>query len=106
MSAPPDKTSKLLHSMQSCKSDIKLWQVQTYLNLMTRQNVSLSPQKELTISKTYPHQSQLAMQIFSQAVSEEFWRYITFISPQVIMCPSLFKHTTLKYMILHLFIDS
>ena len=39
MSAPPDKISELLHSMQSCICDVKLWQQRTCLNLMmTRQN--------------------------------------------------------------------
>ena len=54
MSAPHDKISELLHSMQLCISDVKLRQLQTWLNLMTtRQNSCLSPLKELSISITY-----------------------------------------------------
>ena len=54
MSAPPNKKSELLYSMQSCISDIKAWATATCKNLMTtRQNSCLSPQKEQSISITY-----------------------------------------------------
>ena len=54
MSAPPDRISELLHSMQSCISDVKFWQLRTCLNLMTtRHNSCLSPLKELSISIAY-----------------------------------------------------
>ena len=54
MSAPPDRISELLHSMQSCISDVKLGQLRTCLNLMTtRQSSCLSPLKELSISIAY-----------------------------------------------------
>ena len=53
MSAPPDRISELLHSMQSCISDVKACQLRTCLNLMTRQNSCLSPLKELSISIAY-----------------------------------------------------
>ena len=35
MSAPPDRISELLHSIQSCISDVKAGQLRTCLNLMT-----------------------------------------------------------------------
>ena len=53
MSAPPDRISELLHSMQSCISDVKACQLRTCLNLMTRQSSCLSPLKELSISIAY-----------------------------------------------------
>ena len=54
MSAPPDRISELLHSMQSCISDVNLGQLRTSLNLMTvRQNSCLSPLRDLSISITY-----------------------------------------------------
>ena len=54
MSAPPDEIYELLHSMQSCISDVKARQLRTCLSLMTtRQNSCLSPQKELSISIPY-----------------------------------------------------
>ena len=33
MSAPPEKISKLLHSMQSCISDIKVWATANMIKL-------------------------------------------------------------------------
>ena len=54
MSAPPDRISELLHSMQSCISMSKLGQLRTCLNLMTaRQNSCLSPLCDQSISITY-----------------------------------------------------
>ena len=54
MSAPPDRISELLHSMQSCIGDVKAWATANMLKLMTiRQNSCLSPPKELSISITY-----------------------------------------------------
>ena len=54
MSAPPDRISELLHSMQSCISDVNLGQLRTCLNLMTaRQKSCLSPLKDLNVSITY-----------------------------------------------------
>ena len=54
MSAPPDRISELLHSMQSCISDVKAWATANMLILMTaRQNSCLSPLKDLSISITY-----------------------------------------------------
>ena len=62
MSARPDKISELLHSMQSCISDIKAWTTVNMLKLNDiKQNSSLSPTKELSISITYLLQSLLAM---------------------------------------------
>ena len=54
MSAPPDRISELLHSMQSCIVMSKLGQLRKCLNLMTaRQNSCLSTLKDLSISITY-----------------------------------------------------
>ena len=57
MSAPPDRISELLHTIQSCISDVKAWATANMLNLMTRQNSFLSPLKELSTSITYLIQS-------------------------------------------------
>ena len=62
MSAPPDRISELLHSMQSCICDVKALATANMLNLMTaRQNSCLSPLRELSISITYLLQSLLEM---------------------------------------------
>ena len=74
MSAPPDGMSELLHSMQSCISDVKAWQLRTCLSLMTtRQNSRLSPLKELSISITYLLQSLWEMLKFP---SNSLWRIL------------------------------
>ena len=76
MSAPPDRISELLQSMQSCIVMSKLGQLRTCLNLITtRQNSCLSPPKELSIPITYLLQSLLAMFKYP-SVSEEFVFYI------------------------------
>ena len=62
MSAPPDKISELLHSMQSCISDFKAWTTVNMLKLMTTRQIScLSPLKELSIAIAYLLQSLSAM---------------------------------------------
>ena len=62
MSAPPDRISELLHSMQSCISDVKAWATANMLKLnATRHNSCLSPLKELSISIAYLLQSLLEM---------------------------------------------
>ena len=54
MSAPPDRISELLHSMQSCIGDVKAWATANMLKLNeTRQNSCLSPLRDLSISITY-----------------------------------------------------
>ena len=54
MFAPTDRISELLHSLQSCISDVKAWATANMLKLMTtRQNSCLSPLKELGISIAY-----------------------------------------------------
>ena len=53
MSAPPDRISELLHSMQSCISDVKVWATANMLNMTVRQNSCLSPLRDLSISITY-----------------------------------------------------
>ena len=76
MSAPPDKISELLHSMQSCISDVKAWATAKCLNLMTiRQNSCLLPLKELSISITYLLKSLMEMLKFP-SVCEISWLYI------------------------------
>ena len=54
MSASPGKIFELLHSIQSCISDINAWATADMLDIITiRQNSCLSPQKDLGISKAY-----------------------------------------------------
>ena len=62
ISAPPGGISELLHSMQSCISDVIAWATTNMLNLITtRQNSCLSPLQELSISIANLHQSQYEM---------------------------------------------
>ena len=54
MSAPSNEISELLHSAQSCMSDVKAWATEKSNSLMTtRQNSCLSPLRELSISIAY-----------------------------------------------------
>ena len=39
MSAPPDKISELLHSMQSCINDVEAWATANMLRLNENENV-------------------------------------------------------------------
>ena len=72
MSAPPDKIYELLHSTQSCISDIGY--LRTCLNLTTtRQNSSLSPSRELSISIAY-----LFLSLFVNA-QFPFNQYVTYL---------------------------
>ena len=58
MSAPPDRISELLHSMQSCIGDVKAWATANMLKLNdNKTNSCLLPLKELRISITYLLQS-------------------------------------------------
>ena len=62
MSAPPDRISELLHSMQSCISDVKAWATANMLKLNDSKQIScLSPLKDLSISITYLLLSLLVM---------------------------------------------
>ena len=58
MSAPPDKISELLHSMQSCISDVKAWVTANMLKLNDNET-ELMP----FISKTTKHLHNLSTSI-------------------------------------------
>ena len=54
MSAPPDRISELLHSMQSCISDVKAWATVNMLRLNdSKTELCLSPLRDLSISIAY-----------------------------------------------------
>ena len=54
MSASPDRISELLHSMQSCISDVKTWATVNMLKLNdNKTELMLVTSKELSISITY-----------------------------------------------------
>ena len=58
MSATPDIISGLLHSMQSCMCDVKVWAIASMLRLSdTKTSPCLSPLRELSISIPYLLQS-------------------------------------------------
>ena len=62
MPASPDRIYELLHSMQSCTNDVKVWVTANMLKLNdNRQNSCLSHPRELSISITYLLQSLLVM---------------------------------------------
>ena len=63
MSAP-DKISELLHSVQSCTSDVKGWGTENMLKLNNMSELMLVTSKELGISIAYLFQSLLAMPKF------------------------------------------
>ena len=65
ISAPLDKISELLLSMQSCIGDVKAWATANMLKLNDNQTkLMLVTQKELIISITFLLQSSLVMLIF------------------------------------------
>ena len=62
MSAPPDEISELLHSMQSCISDVKALATANMLNLnVNKTELMFVTSKELSIFITYLLQSLLEM---------------------------------------------
>ena len=62
MSAPPDRISELLHSIQSCISDVKAWATANMLKLNdSKTELMLVTSKDLSISITYLLLSLLTM---------------------------------------------
>ena len=61
MSAPPDRISELLHSMQSCIRDVKAWETANMLKLNDKTELMLVTSKELNISIAYLLLSQYVM---------------------------------------------
>ena len=53
MSAPHDIISELLHSIQSCISDVKAWAIANMLRLNDKTELMLVTSKELSISIAY-----------------------------------------------------
>ena len=70
MSAPPDRISELLHSIQSCISDVKAWATANMLRLNEKNTeLMLPPPRELNISKAYLLPSLIAMlKFFSKSL--------------------------------------
>ena len=74
MSAPLDKISELLHSMQQCISDVKAWATANVLELNdNKTELMLVTYKELIISITYLLQSLSAMIKFHSNSLSRIW---------------------------------
>ena len=79
MSAPPDRISELLHSMQSCISDVKAWATANMLKLNDSKTELM-----LVTSKRSKHLHNLPTSItignaqipFKQSVKKNFGFYI------------------------------
>ena len=71
MSAPPDRISELLHSMQSCISDVKAWATVNMHKLNDSKTELM-----LVKSKRSKHLHNLPTSITIQTVCEEFGFYI------------------------------
>ena len=66
MSAPPDRISQLLRSMQACISDVKAWATASMLKLNdNKTELMLVSSKKLSISIAYLLQSLWEMLKFS-----------------------------------------
>ena len=61
MSVPSDKITELLHSMQSCMSDVKAWITANMLNLLTTRLNSCLSSTKTCITMTYILSSLSAM---------------------------------------------
>ena len=108
MSAPPDKISELLHSMQPCISDVKNWATANMLKLNDNKTEFM-----LVTSKRTKHLHNLSTSIatgnaqipIEQSV-KNFVLHYTVILLCMHMSPILLGHATLNCIVWHLFIDS
>ena len=108
MSAPPDRISELLHSMQSCMSDVNAWASANMLKLNDSKTELM-----LVTSKRHKHLHNLPTSItignaqipFKQTV-KNLGFYIGLSSYYECTCPILLGHATLNCVVWHLFVDS
>ena len=108
MSAPPDGISELLHSMQSCISDVKAWATANMLKLNDNKTELM-----LVTSNRTKHLHSLPTSIsignaqipFKQSVKNLGFTLDSHLT-MMHMSPILLGHATLNCIIWHLFVDS
>ena len=108
MSASPDRISELLHSMQSCISDVKAWATANMLKLNDSKTELM-----LVTSKRSKHLHNLPTSItignaqipFKQSVKNWVLHW-TVILLWMHMSPILLVHATMNCVVWHLFVDS
>ena len=77
MSAPPDRISELLQSMQSCISDVKAWATVNMLRLNdSKTELMLVTSKRTRHLHSLPTSITIGNAQISLKKSEEFWLYI------------------------------
>ena len=77
MSAPTDEISMILHSMQSCINDIKVWATANMLKLNdNKTGLMFVTPKGLIISIAYLLHSQFIMVKFLETFCKESWSYV------------------------------
>ena len=108
MSAPPDKISELLHSMQKCISDVNVWATAN-MHKLTNNKTELM----LVTSKRTKHLHSLPTSITignAQIPFKQFVKNLGFALDCHLtmnaMSPILLGHATLNCVVWHLFIDS
>ena len=95
MSAPPDRISELLHSMQSCISDVKAWATANILKLNDNKTELM-----LVTSKRTKHLHSLPTSITIGNAQIPIKKYVKNLGP------TLDCHLTIIYSSIHLFVDS
>ena len=107
MSAPPDRISELLHSMQSCISDVKAWATANMPKLNDSKTELI-----LVTSKSSKHLHSLptSITIGNAQIPFSLWKIWVLHRAVILlwmhMSPILLGHATLNCVVWHLFVDS
>ena len=106
MSAPPDRISELLHSMQSCISDVKFWATARMLKLNDNKTELM-----LVTSERTKHLHSLPASITVGNAQIPFKQSVKNLGFPLDCClmhmsPILLGHATLNCVVWHLFVDS
>ena len=101
MSAPPDRISELLHSMQSCISDVKAWATANMLKLNDNKTGLM-----LLTSKRTEHLHNLLTSITIGNAQVPFKQSVKNFGFTLDMSPILLGHAILNCVAWHLFVDS
>ena len=100
MSAPPDEISELLHSIQSCMSDVKAWATVCMLKLNYDKTELM-----LVTSKRTKHLHNLPTSISIGNAQIPFKQSVKNLGFALDCYLTMNAHATLNYVVWHLFVD-